>query len=392
MKKLSILFIGLLLVTGFAFADGEFDGTPTTDIDITASVTWGVDLNTNATGFKNEATFDAELTWLNEVDFSKAGDDGLYGSISVVDVVLKVDTAGAGGPVTLTRGAITAKVVVDPMEIKIYAAPGFAINKATQVDATTAADVQTALANVNGTMIGGITITLPVDPITVALKVASDGDWTENVDNEYVIGSDITLEVDPIELGVALTYGWLGAPQVGIGVKADVALDVADGIDAYVAFDANIPDGGDLAWDAAVGFTFHLSEANADDDTANVGAKVYVAPFGTDQMDLDVALTFAEPEVGGLMDMLYASATVQLLDLLETLAWNVDVSGGYDTGSVDPYFGFGYGSDEIFDLNVGVHLKSGLTGIDLTTITLDYVSTDLSVDNGIFTVKTAIAF
>jgi len=58
MKKLSILLIGLLLVSGLAFAQ---------DVTVTgsATLTFGMDLNNNATGFQNEAASSISLEWLS---------------------------------------------------------------------------------------------------------------------------------------------------------------------------------------------------------------------------------------------------------------------------------------------------------------------------------------
>lgn len=397
MKKLSILLIGLLLVAGLAVAQ-EFDGS--VSVSGSASVTFGVDLNTNATGFQNTGSSSISITLVGDTDLTKGGDDGLYGEITIDSATI---TAAPGGSVGGSVGSVSAKIVIDPASITIYTAPGFNIDKAVTLEAANEASVSTTLTadNVGGTFtvaaIQGITISVPAGPATIDLKVASDGNWEANVDNQYAAGVGVALDIDPVDVGLALTYGWFDAAQIGIGVNAGLSLaDVVNGLDITVGADMNIPDGGDLAWDLAAGVTLNISEANADDAMANVALKAYVAPYGVDDMDLDLTLGVTEPEAGGLVDMLSASLAVQLFDLLAPapaeMIWNVDVTGAYNTGDVKPYFGFGYGSDEVFNLNAGVELYAGLTGIDNTTITLDYVSTDLQVDNGIITVKVAIAY
>jgi hypothetical protein len=392
MKKLSILLIGLLLLTGIAFANDEFEATPVVDVDITASVTWGVDLDTNYTGFQNAGTYDIELWWLNtadEVDFVKDAMDGLNGYIKLDNAGLKVD----GGLIVLA-GTVSAKIVLSPVEILIYSAPGFAYDMAPVIDSVLSSgvvegDVKVAITAAN--TVGGITIKVPIDPVTISLKLASDGDWLTNTANDYVIGSDVKLAVDPVTVTLGFTYGFLGAPVLGVSAKTALALDVVEGLDAWVGFDGVQPDGGTFDWDLATGVTLGLTPDNADDDSADVTLDAYVYTGGA-TTDLDLALGFSEPEAGGLMEMLYAGVTVELLDVLDVLAWNVDVSGGYDTGDVDPYFGFGYGSDTIFNLKAGVVLKAGLTGIDNTTFTIEYLSTDLATDNGLITVKAAVSF
>jgi hypothetical protein len=380
MKKLSILLIGLLLVTGLAFADfGDVD------VSGSASVTFGVDLNTNYTGFANAASSSVTITLIDEGDGTTGGDDGLYGEITLEDWEL---TLSPGDDVVQgSNGTVTAKIIVDPATITIYSAPSFSMDEAAVIDSgTVEGDIKTSLANINGTSINGITISVPAGPATVAVKVASDGDWTENADNEYVVGSHIDLAIAPLDIDLGVMYGWFGVAVLGasLGVEVDVAPATID-----IGFDLSDASG-DIDFDIAAGVDVDLTEENADGDAGMVGVDVYFYPDTT--ADLDVALSVSEPEAGGFADMLYATVAFELLDVLETLAWNVDVDGGYDTGDIDPYFGFGYGSDEVFDLNVGVVLKAGLTGIDNTAITLDYVSTDLSTDNGIITAEVEVSY
>lgn len=386
MKKLSILLIGLLVIAGFAFGQ---DVALSAALSGSATMTFGVDLNTNATGFRNEASADLVVTVVAKATGENAGSmDNLYGKIVIKDYQLKVSP---GDGVTGSDGTVEAFIVISPATVKIYAAPGFAMNKAAAIESGNEVEIQTALANVDGTSINGITITIPVSPLTLAIKVASDGDWTENVNNNYVAGADITVDVAPIKVEAGLVYGWFSAAQLGLSAKATLTLaDVVNGLVASFALDAN--DGsGSFDIDTLTTLTLNISEANADDKKANLAVNAFFAP-STPQADMDVSVAFTEPTAGGLADMLGATVTLQLLDVLATLAWNVDVTGEYNTGDVKPYFGFGYGSDSIFNLNVGVVLMAGLTGIDNTTVTIDYVSTDLSADNGILTVATKVAY
>jgi hypothetical protein len=376
MKKLSILLIGLLLVTGFAFA---VDFAPSVTVDGSASITWGIDLNTNYTGFQNGMTNSIAITFVPEGDASKSGEDGLYGKI-----VLDNFKATA---FTLTAPTITGTIVIDPVSIKIYSAPSFSYDKAPVVDD---ANVSVALGDADNT-IGGVTITVPVDPITLKIMAASDGDWLTNSENDYAVGADVTLAVSPVTVELGFIYGFLDAPTLGISAKVSASVAVVGGLDVWAGFDGAQPDGGDFDFDLGAGTTLALTEDNADGNSADVTLASHIY-LGDPDTDLDLSIGFSEPEAGGLMDMLSATVAVKLLDVLETLAYTVDVDGAYNTGDLKPYFGFGYGSDEIFDLNVGVYLYAGLTGIDNTTIKLDYVSTDLSTDNGVITAKVTIDY
>jgi hypothetical protein len=292
MKKLSILLIGLLLVSGLAFA--EFGAVTVTG---SASVTFGVDLNTNYTGFANAGTSSVKIILVDEATKTTTGDDGLYGTIEVK----KYDLSIKDGAIVSDLGAVTASITVDPATITIYKAPSFSMDMAPTIDSgTVEGDISTSIANVNGSSVNGITISVPAGPATIDLKVASDGDWTENAANEYVIGTDITLDVAPATVDLGFVYGWFGAAVLGI--SAGVELDVApatitlgfDGSDASGSFD----------FDIAAGAAVALSDANSDDDTTEVTVDAYVYTGGA-TTDLDIALGFTEPEEGGLVDMLY---------------------------------------------------------------------------------------
>jgi len=372
MKKLSILLIGLLLVTGFAFA--ELDGT--VDISGSATLTWGVDLNTNATGFSNVPASSISVTLVAEQDASASGDDGLYGEIVVEGLEITADPAGTGG----SNGTVTAKIVISPIEIIIEAAPGMSWGNATTGDGADADNVAPALVAAN--TIAGITIVLPVDPATINVYFVSDGDWTVNAANDYAVGTDITVAIDIITIDLGGYYGWFNAlGTYGLTAAASVSLaDVMGGVDVTVGFDLD-----ETGWEVAFGTVVAVV----------ADAEVSLDVAYSDLWDLDVVLGFAEETAGGLVDMVGAGVTVELFNLLSgAIIWNVDVTGEYSSGGLTPYFGFGYGSDTIFDLNAGVELGADFTGIDNTTVTIDYTSTQLSpapADSGIITVETVIS-
>jgi hypothetical protein len=402
MKKLSILLIGLLLLTGFAFANDEFEGVPTTDIDITATATWGVDLNTNYTGFTNAATFDAELWWLNpddEVGFASEAMDDMYGTISVSIVTVALDTAGAGGPITVSMDEIVAKIVISPVEIRIWAGPKTAWGNVAMIDAADAGIAPTLASDeLVAATIGGLSIILPVAPATIKVYVLSDGSWLTNTDNDYAAGVDLTVAVAPITIDVGGFYGWFDAAGTWGGTaKAKVALaDVLSGLDITVA--ADFQDGTPLPWEVGFGTVVKFTPKNPDDDDSQANLAINVVY--SDASDLDLSVVFTEPKALAFVDAMAATVTLKVLNLLGTIGWTVDVTGEYTIqAGLTPSFGFGYGSDEIADLMVKLVLGAAFTGIDLTTITLLYDANDLTSmdavevnDIGIFTIAAAVAF
>jgi hypothetical protein len=389
MKKLSILLIGLLLLGGFASADVMME--PAVALTGSATVTWGLDLNTNATGFMNTATGDLVITFVAEAtDEHSGGMDDLYGKIIITDYELTLSPAGAGG----STGTITAAIVMAPATIWIYAAPTMSWGNVASKDAT-AANIAPALTSGIGAVIGGITLELDLDPATVKIYVVSDGDWVTapvNTNNDYGTGADVTVVVDIVTIKLGGYYGWFNAAATaGATAQAKLALDdVLNGV--TVTLGADLGDlTGTLVWEIGLGTVLNLTEANADDDKGNVAVDLFI----DNNNDLDIQLSVTEPTAGGFVDMVGATVTAQIFDVLATLVWNIDVTGEYSSGGLRPYFGFGYGSDTVFNLNLGVALGADFTGIDLTTITIDYISTQLSpapADNGILTVAAKIAY
>jgi len=374
MKKLSILIIGLLLVTGFAVA-ADFDGTVA--ISGSASVTFGVDLDNNYTGFFNDATSTASITLVAKQSVTTSGDDDLYGEITVADVQIKLADTDGTDTITIASGTVSAKIVVSPVEILIYAAPGMSWGSASSPDDGDGIAPALVAANV----IGGITIVLPVDPATINVYFVSDGDWATapNTANDYAVGADVEVVIDIITVDLGGYYGWFNASGTyGLTAAAAVALaDVMGGVDVSVGFDLDA-----TGWEVSFGTA--VAVVTDADVTIDVG---YSSAW-----DLDVELGFAEETAGGLVDALGASLTVQLFNLMSgAIVWNVDVTGEYDAGGLMPYFGFGMGSDNIIDVNVGVELDAAFTGIDNTTVTLDWATADINNFLGIITLMTEVS-
>jgi hypothetical protein len=381
MKKLSILLIGLLLVTGFAVAQ-EFDGS--VSVGGSGTVTFGVDLDSNWHGFLNEFESTLEITLVAEGSVEAGMEDALAGHILIDAFSASADTGG----LTVTAGSVTAKIIISPVEIIIYAAPGMSWGNATVLESGDT-DIAPALASdeVVPAAIGGITIVLPIDPVKVSVYVVSDGDWTTNSDGDYAAGADAEIVISIVTVSVGGYYGWFDAAGSWggtVGLVVDLA-DVLNGVTVDIGVD--LVDPGDFEVDAIT--TVNLSEANADDEMANVALSV----FYSEAADLDVQLGVSEPGAGGFVDMLAAGVTLQLFDLLSgTIVWNVDVSGSYDAGGLKPGFAFGLGSDDVIDINVYVEIGSGFSGIDHTTVTIDYTTADINVSNGVVTVKTTVAY
>jgi hypothetical protein len=372
MKKLSILLIGLLLVTGFAFAQ---EWSPSISVSGSATLTWGVNLNDPMiTGFQNDESASLSIELIASGDLTNGGsDDGLSGSITIAGVGYS-----EGG--TPAAGDVTAKIVISPIEIIIANAPSMSFGNVTILDID-GPGVATSIVGAN--TIGGVTIVIPVDPVTVDVFLVSDGDWTDNANNDYATGLTATIDVSPLTLDVGVLYGWFEGAKIALTANVGVSVaEVVNGLDANVGFDMEVPDVGDAAWEVGADVTLNFSEANADDDQANVSLGVSYAELD----DLDAELGFSEPTAGGVVDAVGASIAVGLNDItgdVEDLSFDIAVDIDYSAGGLSPYAGFTYrSSDDLITAKAGVGLGSDLTGIDLTTIDIDWASTDLTEDGG----------
>ena len=116
MKKLSILLIGLLLATGFVFAQEA-------TVSGSATLTFGVDLdNGNASGFTNEASSSLSIAWLSG-DSATSGTQGWI-TLGAWSVSISGDGLSTGAP------SVSAGWTFDPITITIYAGPSFSSGNA----------------------------------------------------------------------------------------------------------------------------------------------------------------------------------------------------------------------------------------------------------------------
>lgn len=407
MKKLSILLIGLLLVSGMAIAQVDVPTAISAELDAEASVTFGIDLNDGTAGFYNDFTTDLTLEIAPEDDYTVDGDDGLYGSITVEDVSID--------GFNLNVGAVTAMIVIDPIQVQIYSAPEFDFDAAptlgtegtTFENDTAANDLAATATNEADVAVDlpagtpyGIVITIPVDPITVDIKFASNEDYTDdpnygddlattvNGNAQYAIGADVTVDVDPLTVGLMLTYGWIDAPNIGLGATVDVDIaDVLFGLEAGFGVDVLIVDGvDDPSIDGDFDLTLKLTEETDDDDPSTLGLAVYFAPVtADDSIDLDLELSVTEDGPAGFVPNLNAGLTLALHDLLgpdtNELNFAVLTSAGWDDGALDFDLGVNYFSDEVLDVSVTLGLLEALTGVDNTVFEIAYNVDDV-LDSG----------
>jgi hypothetical protein len=364
MKKLSILLIGLLLVTGFAFAQEV-------SVSGSATVTFGIDLDgTPSTGFENTGSSDINLVWLS--GDASAGTQGWI-TISGWDITFDDDDGLA-----IDAGSVEAGWMFDPVTITIYSAPGFAGGEADGIgyEGADPEDVVgvalTAENNAGDPGFQGLTIDVALGVADLTLLVASDGTWVENDDNAYVFGAEVGATAGPATISAGVYLDVYGAEtatafDLGVGLTAGPAT-------IGIGFDGAMVNGADLAWDA---------EADIGLDVAGIGVDIqtyFYTPVADLDMDLDVLL-----DLSGLVEALTFTELFETVSVLGAAFadWNSVTTLGYAVSDqVSTSATFEIDDASVIDLDVTVTL----TGfVENTVFELGYTVDDLGTNTGAIT-------
>jgi hypothetical protein len=231
MKKLTLLIVLLVAVgmTGFAL-----ELKPTFTLTGSATLTWGVDLNTGGhTGFDNAGTAELTVNFFPDASTdSKTGKGNIYGSIKIENIELYwkgADTTGATLPQTGDKPAVSAQLFIGPMEIGVNGAPGMSSDSATLIEDDAAPVDLTGVAIIDGFAIHNETsfnsTTYGSQKGTYAkykgenfwakASLVSKGNWTANTTDSYAVGGEgsFTVGEDLLTLGAGLFQGFNWAPN-----------------------------------------------------------------------------------------------------------------------------------------------------------------------------------
>ncbi|MFP4550388.1 MAG: hypothetical protein ACLFNT_06250 [Spirochaetales bacterium] len=427
MKKLSILLIGLLLVTGVAFAQEV-------TIDGEASLTFGVDLDTETTGFKNDASASIELEWL--------GGDEEVSEVAFIRLSGWEINFESDDELTIGAPDVEAGFIIEPITITIYSAPEFKGGNAEGFDwlqddtddevnevvvaldnkneaaaAGTVSEgeivavpagedgptgapslgtdgdydyyvVPVAADDAEDTSYQGLTITVDLGVASVDLLFASDGTW-ENSDNDYAVGAEVSGEVAPVSFNAGVYAGPFDEMDLGftVGVGAEFAPVTVDlGFDGWMADEVD-----DLGWDLS-------AELSVDLDVVTLTSLTYLAQTA------DMAAASVDPylaqevvlDASGAVEGLGFTETFQILPLLVDgvdASWSSKTEVSYDLDGIEPYATFIYDyvddTTSTIDLTVGVDF----TGfVNNTVFTVEYDVDDIENSNGKAIAKATISF
>ena len=419
MRKIALLAVPLLIL-GLVSVSADpmmAEGGPTTKVSGDATLTWGIDLETNATGFKNEMTSNFEVTIYPKQsdDTGMMDTDDLYAYIKLSDFKWVADKDAA----LTTAPGIEAKLIIGAFSITTYSKPVIDIDYVDpEDDDDPGPDFLDIATEYTGS--GGLTLGYKIDPVTLSLGVLSANDWelgeapdkdkldchTHNSDttddvadgtitackdaipddggvgnkdgnndeNAYAFIGIINLEIgDNANLEASVAYGHeYDSKPIGIGAKA--TFDLGD-IDPHIAFDGSIPeDGAGIPWDVGGGVKWNLS---ADEKSSfSTDLMMHAPAEGDSTVGISATLKEGDADEGALAG-LGASLTVDLNDLTgETSTWATTLDAHYKVEGIKPFFmvKFSNADEATTKFTAGLELSM----IEHLTTTLQYKSDDIT--------------
>ena len=444
MRKIALLAVPLLilgLVSVSADPMMAEDGITAT-VSGNATLTWGIDLETNATGFTSEMENNFEVTIYPEqsADTGMMDTGDLYAYIKLSDFKWVADKDAS----LTTPPGIEAKLIMGAFSIKTFSSPAVKVDYVDSQDGDKADGTdEDEFPGVDFDDVGtlyeglGLTVAYDIDPVVLSLGVVSENDWTEtdpddpefkdvvdchthgenddgdtvlmkcaieneddqNDENAYAFIGTINLAIGEnadLEAKVAYaheyTSGGIVKPEstnhdeIGVGAKA--TFNLGD-ITPHIAFDTAIPSGGAaIPWDVGGGVKWNLS---ADEKSSfRTDLMMYSPSVGDSKLYVSASLVEGEGDEGALEGM-GATLTVGLDDAAGASEWNARVIGSYKVEGIKPYFDLSFGSAD----TATTAFKAGLelTMIAHLTTTLQYATKDIGgTDKGEVTTALKISY
>lgn len=381
MKKLSLLIAALLLIGGVAFSA---EVTPTIAIEGSATVTFGYDLETGGSGFKNENTSKITIRLVPE-DSKETGSDGEVTG----EVVLKFNAFAENGSLNASIDVDSAKLKLGPtVSINVLgldkkvdkAATGQGIIENLNIATAAVGPVDetvTHAAAPNDSK--GIGINFDLGAADLEVGIGSADLFSANTSHDYNFYVAAGLKaVENLTFELAFNFETLDSSW-GIGVKAGYDLGI---VPILVGFDYE----SDKAWQLGAGLALKLGDGSKEtlgfnDPKLVEGLSV---GFGLDNnSNADLIAAFYDGALIPVVDLAVVFELAGLKDL------GLGVRADADLGVIAPFAEFKHvGATEVNSLTIGADIKV----INHATFTLQYASTDLDADAGKITFATKVNF
>jgi hypothetical protein len=442
MRKIALLTIPVLIFGLFSLSADEMEmmgpavNSPVTaEVSGEATLTWGIDLETNATGFRSSYTSDLKITIVPEQSTNTGmmeDSDDLYAYIELNDFKWVANDADG---VAVTKPGVVTKLIMGAFSIKTFSGPTVEVDYVDNQDADLADgtdedefpgadfdDVETVYEGL------GLTLAYDFNPVVLSLGVVSEHDWTDAEEGDHDFSGENHAH-DPDDGGKAIkvpketkddindenAYAFIGTINLAIGENADLEAKVAyaheytaggyentddigvgakatfnlGDITPHIAFDTAIPSGGAaIPWDVGGGVKWNLS---ADEKSSfSTDLMMYSPSVGDSKLYVAASLVEGEGDDGALEGM-GATLTVGLNDAAGDSEWNARVKASYKVEGIKPYFELAFGSkdDAMTSFKAGLEL----TMIAHLTTTLQYASEDIGgTDQGEVTTALKISY
>ncbi len=419
MKKLTLVLAMVLLIAGFVFAGDPVAATLTGS----ASVTWGIDLENQATGFQNSASATVTVPLVTGATMSNKGNVP-YGSISLGLSDIKITEDG----VSVSAPSVTAKLILtDALDLTIYGVPSYAIGQASpfmsisdvangESSPTLADAVDPDLSGYTG----GVTLTYSMDMASLALILTSNNDWdssstdavygwanTDNGDgtwsmddssgvvpswhivtaasttpantsNDYSAGAILTLTpVDMLSVNFKAAYGVFSAADFILSSKLTVA--PTDMLSVWAALDGSLPNGGTFAYDASFGI-------GVTTDPADLSVTGY---YGADDLEVQTVLSVKAVENLSLSETFELYSVLTALDFASKTALSYSLDSGFKPYANVTYYNNGTAAGTL-QLQLGVEASKL---VENTVFKVDWTSgSDITTDKGDVEVSATISY
>jgi hypothetical protein len=423
MKKLALILLALAVALPLVAEDVDIaDAKVSISGDATAK--WGIDLDTNATGFTNELNAKMRLNFGLAGDMTGSGmDDGaIYGEVKLDEIEIRSKEANNENDT-----AATWEMDIDLEYAKIMG-PGWWVSvkgaddnidyeNATQngiIGVAAAWDGQMDNVSNDSGSSGGFEVGVDLaDAATIELSLYSLTDWTSTLgtadDNAYGAKAEVILTAvenltvkGAFNMGFGTAAGTALNDDMGLGglLSYKVAVNDDVSITPEVGLDIHMLDGGGM--DMAIGngliVTLAGSEITAAEDAIKDDAGNSVAWDDGVDSGIKVGWSYYMPNVGdaalglqahiglSMVENLQLAVGFEAADLLNNGDMGFAVYGDYTMGSIKPFGGVFMLLDN--EDNGGSDgetiLEAGLTYTDLfphVDLLVQYNSGNLAADD-----------
>ena len=397
MKKALVVLLALALVGG-AFADAPVANVNVAEFSGDATVTWGVDLDTNKTGFKNDTSATFKVNIADGGSAATEG-DGVWGEIEIKvgDALVVKEGVLDGGKSKVEKallhlGPVYMGILADGTEVGAYDAP----EAIKQFHKT---------AEVGEKKTEGVVFGYDADLFNVAVDFRS----VEKYNDDYAIRAKLGLKpVDGLEANVGFSYAFESEAK-GLGANVSYALPVGDftltpGLGYSTEFDDNDKDL------LAIGLLFGFNAGDTGDDAVGLpyfDDDAYFKKKGVSGVSVSTSLDLDEEDMkipltlglytGDIVENLTAAFVLNSTDVSKfgdnfVLAAALKYAAAVGDGTITPRAGVYVENDASLEATVGAEFAGF---VDNTTFDAVWKSGNLKAEPdakmGTFNVSCKIA-